>query len=178
MNRFLDIFAALIFLIVLSPVIVLAVILVVIFDRQNPIFKQERIGQDKNPFTIFKLRTMKSERITILGRVLRKTGIDEFPQFLNVLKGDMSFIGPRPLTFADIQRLNWETDYYKKRWSIRPGIIGLAQLSPICHKKMSWHLDKMYIEKKCLLLDARILLSSALVPILGKSKVKSIIHKR
>lgn len=121
---------------------------------------------------------MKDGEVTFVGRVLRRTGIDELPQLINILKGDMSFIGPRPLTLADIERLEWDSAYYEKRWELRPGIVGLAQLSPICHKKMSWYLDKYYIQEQSMLLDMKILFSSILIPFVGKSQMKKWMHNR
>lgn len=117
-------------------------------------------------------------KITFFGKVLRKTGIDEIPQLINIVKGDMSFVGPRPLTKADIDRLQWNDPYYNKRWNLKPGIVGLAQLSPVCHKKMSWYLDKYYINEHTFGLDMKILTSSFLIPFVGKSQMKKWMHNR
>ncbi len=119
---------------------------------------------------------MKNGEITFLGRVLRRTGIDEIPQFINVLKGDMSIVGPRPLTKSDIIRLGWDSDYHMQRWNLKPGIVGLAQLSPVCHKKMSWFYDKTYILKHNFILDLKIIFSCLAIPFVGKRRVKAWIH--
>lgn len=119
---------------------------------------------------------MLNQKITPLGKVLRKTGIDELPQLVNILKGQMSFVGPRPLTAKDIKRLGWDSAYYNQRWSVRPGIVGLAQLTPVCHKKMSWFYDQLYIKSQSQWLDFKILVCATIIPIVGKQKVKNWIH--
>ena len=80
---------------------------------------------------------MRNGKITKFGRILRATGLDELPQIYNILKGDMSLIGPRPLTKFDIDRLGWQRSEFDDRWSVRPGIVGLAQLSYSCHSKLT-----------------------------------------
>jgi lipopolysaccharide/colanic/teichoic acid biosynthesis glycosyltransferase len=81
-------------------------------ERHSILFKQERIGKDKKPFQILKFQTMVNEVPTSTGKLLRKTGLDELPQFINVFKGDMSIVGPRALTNYDIERLSWNDDYH------------------------------------------------------------------
>lgn len=169
---------ALIFLLTLSPLFVILSLLILIFDGFPVFFLQERIGLNKVPFKVIKFRTMKNEKVTFTGKLFRKTGFDELPQLINILKGDMNFIGPRPLTQNDITRLGWEDNYYKKRWLVKPGISGLAQLSPRCHKKMSFFLDGYYAENKSFLMDIKIILVSSLSLILGKEKAKKIYFKR
>lgn len=178
MKTFLDILLAFIAVLIVIPFMLLFCLLILIIDFQNPIFIQHRLGLKKRQFRIVKLRTMKNQKITFLGKVFRKTGIDELPQLINILKGDMSFVGPRPLTKADVERLNWTSEYYDLRWSKKPGIVGLAQLSPTCHRKMSWNLDKMYIAKGSLKLDAKIIFSSALIIFLGKKRIQNIFYNR
>jgi len=95
---------------------------------------------------------------------------------LNIIKRDMSFVGPRPLTLGDVERLEWDTDFHQKRWPVRPGIVGLAQLSPVCHKKMSWFYDQLYLERQSLILDFKILMAAVMIPFTGKSFVKKRIH--
>ena len=170
---FTDIIFAVLSLLLVSPLLLAAAITLLIADRQNPFFLQARIGQHKKPFTIVKLRTMKNGTVTRFGGILRKTGIDELPQLINILSGKMSFIGPRPLTTQDIERLGWGDEYHRSRWSQRPGITGLAQLSPVCNKKISWFLDRKYIECHSFLLDMKILAASVVVPFAGKKKAAS-----
>ena len=76
-------------------------------DSGSPLFAQPRVGRQRHPFTILKLRSMREQRVTRVGRWLRRTGIDELPQFVNVLRGEMSVVGPRPLTQQDVERLGW-----------------------------------------------------------------------
>lgn len=93
------------------------------------------MGAGKRDFTILKLRTMKNNEITFIGKIFRRTGLDELPQLWNILFGQMSFVGPRPLTKADAERLGWNDQFHAVRWKVKPGLTGLAQLSPVCHRK-------------------------------------------
>lgn len=171
-----DFTGSLLGLILTLPVLVVAIFLILLFDRQNPFFIQGRVGKSKKIFQIIKLRTMKNNQVTGLGNILRKSGIDELPQLLNILFFQMSFVGPRPLTQADIERLGWHDVYHQMRWNVRPGITGLAQLSPVCHKKMSWFLDQKYIHCQSILLDLKIAFSSVAVLFVGKKKAVQWIH--
>jgi len=159
---------ALLLLIVLSPVLVLGVMLSFIASRSNPFFFHERPGYHEKTFRLIKLRTMRSpldadgkllsniERITPLGNWLRKTSIDEIPQLINVLAGEISLVGPRPLQtwylphYSDNQRL---------RHSVLPGMTGLAQVKG--RNSISWErkfeLDIEYVNSQSLLLDLKIL---------------------
>lgn len=121
---------------------------------------------------------MKDGEVTWHGKIWRRTGVDELPQFFNILKGDMSFVGPRPLLQSDIERLEWDRTYYDQRWELRPGIVGLAQLSPVCNRKMSWFLDRSYIAQQSFGLDMKILASSIFIPIVGKAQIKKWIHSK
>ena len=137
------------------------------------IFKQTRIGQKKKEFTIYKFKTMEYNKITFIGKYLRKTGLDEIPQLINIIKNDMSFVGPRPLTKFDIDRLNWNSSECAERWNVKPGITGLAQLSDICNANLSLQNDLNYVKNKNIALDIKILFQSILIPIFGKRKIKS-----
>ncbi|MBN2777813.1 MAG: sugar transferase [Bacteroidales bacterium] len=163
------IFAAII-LIILSPLLLGVVLVLKLFGKGPVIFKQNRLGINKDEFTILKFRTMTDGKISQFGSVLRKTGIDELPQLFNILKGEMAFVGPRPLTQDDIYRLDWNDIKYKARWSVKPGITGAAQLLKICDKNLSMKRDLSYVEKKCLWLDLKIILQSILIPIIGKKQ--------
>lgn len=165
-------------LLALLPLLILVAIVVFVADQQSPFFVQERVGKKKVLFRIIKFRTMRNNKVTPLGRLLRKTGIDELPQLLNIISGKMSFVGPRPLTKEDVQRLCWDDDYYSQRWSMKPGIVGLAQLSPVCHKKMSWYLDRYYIQEQNFFLDLKIITWSILIPVVGKDKMKKWLHNK
>jgi lipopolysaccharide/colanic/teichoic acid biosynthesis glycosyltransferase len=140
MIRIFDIFFSLTGLIIGSPVLFLIAILGYI-DTKSPIFCQERVGRDKKPFILVKFRTMKPDTasvathlasasaITPLGNFLRRTKLDELPQLWNVLKGEMSLVGPRPCLFNQHELI----DEREKRgvYAVRPGITGLAQVNEI-----------------------------------------------
>ena len=168
MNR---VFAFLIFLISIPFLLVIAFLLVLI-DNQNPLFFQERLGKGRVPFQLIKLRTMKDGRITVIGKILRKTGIDEIPQMINIIKGDMNFIGPRPLMQSDVIRLGWENERYDMRWGCKPGLTGLAQLSLMCHRRISFFYDVYYVNNRSFAMDIYIISMSCLVVFFGKDVVK------
>ncbi len=166
-----DVLLALFALLLALPALLLCMLLILCMDQHNPLFLQPRLGLSKKTFVIIKLRTMKHAQVTTLGRILRKTGIDELPQLLNIIFLHMSFVGPRPLTQADVARLGWDDGWHAQRWQVRPGIAGLAQLTPICHKKVSWALDKKYLDCRSFVMDLKILLATAAVLLVGKQKV-------
>jgi lipopolysaccharide/colanic/teichoic acid biosynthesis glycosyltransferase len=140
MIRLLDIVFSLLGLVCVSPLL-LIIFIIGFFDTGSPLFMQERTGRDKKPFILVKFRTMSvdtvsiashlasSASITKLGRFLRKTKLDELPQLWNVLKGEMSLVGPRPGLFNQQELLN-ERDALGV-FSVRPGVTGLAQVSNI-----------------------------------------------
>ena len=136
-KRAFDIVCAALGLLVLSPVLLMCALLVGLTSPGGVLFRQERVGKDGVPFTIYKFRSMRKDnaglkistssdsRITPVGRVLRKTKLDELPQLWNVLKGDMSFVGPRPEVreYTDLY-----TDEQRQVLLLRPGITGLASI--------------------------------------------------
>ena len=136
-KRAFDILCSLLGLTVLSPVLLVVSVLVAVTSPGGVFFRQERIGKDGRPFRIFKFRSMRKDnaglkittgndsRITPVGRFLRKSKIDELPQLINVLVGDMSFVGPRP-EVADY--VNLYTPYQRQVLLVRPGITGLASI--------------------------------------------------
>lgn len=137
-KRIFDFTASLFSLIVLSPVLLLTAILVKIKLGSPVLFRQRRPGLNETIFTIYKFRTLTDEkdgnghllpdkdRLTAFGRTLRSLSIDELPELFNILKGDMSFVGPRPLL---LQYIPLYTEEQRKRHSVRPGLTGLAQVS-------------------------------------------------
>jgi lipopolysaccharide/colanic/teichoic acid biosynthesis glycosyltransferase len=146
MKRLLDTSVSLLALIVVLPLLLTAVLAIKLEDGGPILFRQNRVGRRNQLFAIYKLRTMKVERtdgdgkrsaskdddrITRIGRFLRRTSIDELPQLFNVLKGDMSLVGPRPHAIGSLagDKLFWEVDQrYWQRHSLRPGLTGLAQV--------------------------------------------------
>jgi len=121
---------------------------------------------------------MKDHHVTATGKWLRLTGLDEIPQFINVLKGEMSIVGPRALTAEDIDRLGWNDDFHQIRWRVRPGITGLAQLYGGQHKKVSWFWDSQYLAHPDVGLDFAIVLLSFAMNLLGKIRVRRIIFQK
>lgn len=172
-KRIVDILFSLTLLTLLSPLILLMCVMSVCVQGRPIFFVQTRLGKHKQPIRVHKFRSMDKtgQHISAWGRVMRPLGIDELPQLWTILRGDMSFVGPRPLTQTDIERLGWTSDDYRHRWSMKPGLVGLAQFSPVCDKNVSWALDQQYIAQHTLRLDGKIILWAALVPILGKQRV-------
>ena len=178
MKRFFDIFFSLIALLIFAFPIIIISILLTVKERHSVLYKQDRIGKNKQPFKILKFQTMIDEVPTKTGKFLRKTGLDELPQFLNVLKGDMSIVGPRALTEFDIERLCWNDNYHSIRWKLKPGITGFAQIYGGQHKKTSWFWDKYYINKNNVVIDFGIVGISFLMNIFGKTRIRRIIFQK
>lgn len=163
-KRTIDIIISLLAIIFCSPVIILISFLIKSNTRGQVIFKQKRMGQHGKQFYIYKFKTLdifdsKSSR---LGEFLRKTFLDELPQIINVLKGDMSLVGPRPELFEIAKEYN---DKQKERLTIKPGLTGLWQISPYIDEPIHNHLeyDFSYIDNQSLWLDLRILSETAIL---------------
>jgi len=180
MKRIFDLtFSIIAFFVFAIPILI--IILIIKFISKHPvIFKQNRIGYHKHNFEIYKFQTMVNEKVTPFGAILRKTGIDELPQFVNVFKGDMSIVGPRAITEFDIKRLGWDTEYYSKRWNVKPGISGYAQIYGGQNKKTSWFWDMKYVSKSGIITDFSIIFISFLMNLFGKKRIRNIIwpHKK
>jgi lipopolysaccharide/colanic/teichoic acid biosynthesis glycosyltransferase len=178
MKRCFDIvFSWLAFAVFCVPFTIISVI-ILIKDGSPVFFLQDRVGYNKKSFLIYKFRTMKEQQITKTGKWLRLTGLDEIPQFINVLRGEMSIVGPRALTAEDIDRLGWNDDFHQMRWAVKPGITGLAQLYGGQHKKVSWFWDRQYMTHHDVGLDLAVVLLSFAMNIVGKIRVRRIIfHK-
>jgi lipopolysaccharide/colanic/teichoic acid biosynthesis glycosyltransferase len=178
MKRFFDITFSFIALLVFSLPIIIISLLLIVKEQHSILFRQERIGKNKKPFQILKFQTMVNEVPTATGKFLRKTGLDELAQFINVLKGDMSIVGPRALTEFDIERLGWNDDYHSIRWKSKPGITGFAQIYGGQHRKTSWFWDKYYINKNNVLIDFGLVGISFLMNIFGKTRIRKIIFRK
>jgi len=169
-------------LIVFLPVIVIIFILLLFANKGKPLFYQLRPGKNENLFKIIKFRTMNdkkdasgkllpdTERLTLIGKFIRKTSLDEVLQLINVVKGDMSFVGPRPLL---IRYLPYYTPEEKKRHSVKPGITGLAQISG--RNIIGWDerlaKDIEYVNNISFFLDLKILITTVLKVIKSKDIV-------
>jgi exopolysaccharide biosynthesis polyprenyl glycosylphosphotransferase len=183
-KRILDaVFSAVVFL-VLSPVLLVAA-LAVLFTMGRPvIFAQERCGKDMRPFRVLKFRTMVNDaeklsgpvlaeeddpRITPLGRFMRKYRIDELPQIINIVRGDMSFVGPRPERPFFVEHFVKEIPGYQERFAVKPGVTGLAQVSggyaTTPERKLKY--DLIYMYHQSLLMDVQIMVETARVVFTG-----------
>ena len=177
MKRLFDFMVSLVFIIILLPLF-LVISIIIAIDAGNPvIYKQYRVGKDNKLFYIYKFRTMKNNTriaatkelteadsvITKSGRFLRKTSLDELPQLFNVLKGDMSFVGPRPLIpeEKEIRTLRKEYNIY----SVRPGITGWAQVNgrDMLSDEEKALFDKEYIDKQSISFDIKIMVKTVMV---------------
>ena len=147
-------------------------------DGSPVLFRQERLGRMRRPFTILKFRSMRDGHVTRVGRILRATGLDELPQFINILRGDMSAVGPRPLTASDVVRLGLTESRYDFRWRVRPGLTGLAQVTAAQSGRLSLRLDGRYVARQSLWLDVRLVAVSFAINALGKRRVRRMLARR
>ncbi|MES9987844.1 MAG: sugar transferase [Candidatus Thiodiazotropha endolucinida] len=152
-----------------APLLLIILVLILLEDGAPVVFAQQRIGRHFRPFTLYKLRSMRNGKVTRVGGWLRKTGLDEILQFINVLKGSMSLVGPRPLTREDARRLNLY-DENLPRFRLRPGITGMAQLYAGQGFRVTQFLERNYIERQSLCLDLLLVLCSLLVNLFGKQR--------
>lgn len=173
MKRLLDLVVSGLALCVLSPIILLTAIAVRVSLGSPVVFSQRRPGRHGEPFTMYKFRSMRAafddngrplpdaERLTRFGMLLRRTSLDELPELWNVLRGDMSIVGPRPLLMEYLSRYSPEQ---ARRHEVRPGITGLAQISG--RNGLSWEqkfaLDVWYVQDQSVLLDMKIIARTVL----------------
>jgi len=187
LKRGLDIAISLSALIILLPFLLIIVIGIRVSSKGPAIFKQQRAGKNGVPFIFYKFRTMtidadpygnspksgKDPRLTGIGRILREYSLDELPQLFNILKGEMSFIGPRPLYLSQIPE--W-SERQKKRLLVKPGLTGLAQISGRAGitREEKLELDVKYVETAGFLVDVR----TALATIASVFRRKGIYEKK
>lgn len=178
-KRVVDFTMALVALICLSPIFIIITIGLFFANQGHPFFLQSRPGKRERIFTIVKFKTMNdmkddagnllsdAERLTKIGAFVRKTSLDEIPQLLNVIKGDMSLIGPRPLLTSYLPLYN---EFQKRRHDVSPGITGWAQING--RNAISWkekfELDVFYVENVSFLLDLKIILTTVMNVIQSK----------
>ncbi len=174
MKRLIELFVSLVLLIVLTPLILIICLMVIIDLGRPALFTQTRSGKNSSEFKLYKFRTMSfavnsdgallpdEKRITRFGSILRSSSLDELPSLINVIKGEMSLVGPRPLP---TKYLDLYSSKHKRRLEVKPGITGLAQING--RNNLSWQekfdLDVEYVDKASLRLDLSILLKSCLV---------------
>ena len=172
-KRVLDVLICLPALIVLSPVFAVVSVIIGLTSKGPVLFRQERAGKNGKPFTFYKFRTMKTDadpfgpspksgrdpRLTRVGRFLREYSLDELPQLFNILKGDMSIVGPRPLYVTQMAEWN---DRQKKRLLVKPGMTGLAQVSGRAEltREQKLELDVRYVETLSFWTDVKIILAT------------------
>lgn len=169
----------------------LVVALLVKIDSKGPaLFKQERLGKDGKPFWIYKFRSMvvgaektgsgvysgkNDARVTKIGKILRATSIDELPQLINILKGEMSFIGPRPALTYHPWKFEEYTEEQKKMFAVRPGVTGWAQING--RKEVEWpkriEMNVWYVEHMSFLLDVKIFFKTILKVFTNADNVNS-----
>jgi len=188
-KRVFDIFISLTAVILLSPLFLFTALLIKLCSpRGSVIFKQIRVGKYGKPFEMYKFRTMKMDaekesgpvwakendpRLILCGKFIRKAHIDEIPQFFNVLRGEMSFIGPRPERPVFVDKFKKEITDYEKRLAVKPGITGLAQVwhtydETIADVRKKIKYDLLYIRKICLWTDLRIIFRTVRVVFTGE----------
>lgn len=184
-KRIIDIFGSGLGLLIILPLFVIVIILIKVSMPGPIFFKQDRVGRGKKSFPILKFRTMKvdteaeknldftkdKDRLTTLGKVLRRTKIDELPQLLNVFLGDMSLVGPRPTVRVQVDNY---TKYQAQRLHMRPGMTGLAQVNG--NITIPWEqrieYDIEYINNFSILLDFKILIKTVAIVFFGEDKFK------
>ena len=174
-KRFFDVFISLFGIIVLSPLFLITALVIKIDSKGPIIFKQNRLGKEGKVFKIYKFRSMctgaekigsgvysgkNDNRVTRVGKVIRATSIDELPQLINILKGEMSLIGPRPALTYHPWTFDQYSDEQKKMFNVRPGVTGWAQVNG--RKEVEWNrrieLNVYYVENLSFLLDLKIFL--------------------
>ena len=163
-------------LIAFSPVMALIAVAILLDDGRPIFFRQQRLGRERRLFSILKFRSLREGSVTRVGKLLRATGLDELPQFFNILRGEMSAVGPRPLTEADVLRLGWEQQRYDFRWRVDPGLTGLAQVIGASSSRRSASLDRYYVARRDLSLDVRLVAVSFAINALGKTRVRQRLH--
>ncbi len=173
-KRVCDVVVSLVAIIILSPLMLVVAVAIKVESKGPAIFKQERIGKDAKVFQIYKFRSMcvnaehtgsgvysgsNDTRVTKVGKFIRATSIDELPQLVNILKGEMSFIGPRPPLTYHPWNIDEYTPFQLRMFEVRPGITGWAQVNG--RKGVEWHkrieLNVWYVDNASLLLDVKIL---------------------
>jgi len=187
-KRFFDVLVSALIVLATLPIMIVAAICIYLEDGGPVLYRQERVGQGGRVFTIFKFRSMRNDaerdgrprwaganddRTTVVGRVIRKLRVDELPQILNVLRGDMSFVGPRPERPFFVEQLASKIPYYGARHSIKPGITGWAQVRYPYGASLDDAVEKLqydlyYVKNHTLFLDIMVLIDTVQVVLWGK----------
>lgn len=186
-KRIMDIVISSVAIVILAPLCLIVAVLIKLTSKGPIFYSQTRSGKDGEHFEIYKFRTMRTDaekdsgpvwaklkdnRITPIGQFLRKSRVDEIPQFINVLKGDMSVIGPRPERPLFVEKLEGQIGDYRKRLAVKPGITGLAQVhhrydESIADVRKKVKYDILYIKNICFMTDIRIIMHTFRVILTG-----------
>lgn len=188
-KRFIDIFISILILILFMPFFLLFALLIKLNSKGPVLYTQERVGRNGRLFRVIKFRTMyhnaekdlpewaaiNDPRVTPVGRIMRRARFDEFPQVINVLKNEMTLVGPRPERPYFVEKLKAEIPYYYKRLSVKPGITGLAQVkhrydTSLDDVRVKLNYDFFYIENMSLRLDFKILVNTIIIILLLKGQ--------
>ncbi|NLK63374.1 MAG: exopolysaccharide biosynthesis polyprenyl glycosylphosphotransferase [Fusobacteria bacterium] len=188
-KRLIDVFISIIILIITFPIILVSILIIKVESKGKIFYTQERIGKDNKKFNILKFRSMREDaekdgpkwamqndnRITFYGNIMRKTRIDELPQLINILKGDMSFIGPRPERDHFIKLLEKEIPFYNYRHSVLPGLTGWAQVNYPYGSSVEDSFEKLqydlyYIKNQSIILDIIIIFKTVKIVFGGKGR--------
>jgi exopolysaccharide biosynthesis polyprenyl glycosylphosphotransferase len=187
-KRVFDIFSAALLLVVSAPVMLLAAVAIRLDSPGPALYRQERVGKNGKNFVIIKFRSMRTDsekdgtprwatadddRVTRIGRIIRRTRIDELPQLFSVLKGDMSLVGPRPERPFFVEQLTQEIPFYSVRHSVKPGVTGWAQVryqygATVEDSQEKLQYDLYYVKNHALFLDVQIMLETVRVVLTGK----------
>jgi sugar transferase (PEP-CTERM system associated) len=175
-------------LVLLSPLLLVVALAIRMESKGPAIFKQERVGEDGETFTLYKFRSMRTDaekqtgpvwaeeddpRITRVGRIIRKVRIDELPQLWNVLKGDMSFVGPRPERPFFVEQLKKKIPYYNERFAVKPGVTGWAQIKYPYGSTEKDALEKLkydlyYIKNMSVIMDLMVIFHTVKIVLLSR----------
>lgn len=167
-KRIFDIILSIIFIVVLLPFMIIITLILLITGIKNPFYIQKRTGRNNIDFMIYKFRTIdKNNKVPLFCRILRETGLDEILQLFNILKGDMSFVGPRPWITDYSKHYNYEQ---KKRLDVLPGLTGLAQISNCKNIFEKIEKDIYYVNNLSIKLDLLIFLNTIKLFLTGSKK--------
>ena len=190
LKRTSDLVLSLFMLILLAPILILVAILIKLDSKGPVFFSQERVGENRRPFMVHKFRSMIQDaekecgpvwaeaddcRVTRVGKYIRKLRIDEFPQLFNVIKGEMSFVGPRPEREFFVEELEAEIPYYGERFSVKPGITGWAQVcysygASVDDAKEKLNYDLFYIKNMSIFMDLMVIMKTVKTVLFGEGR--------
>ena len=177
-KRLFDIIFSIIGVLMFFPVWLVSSCLIFCLDGRPILFTQTRVGLQQRGFTIYKFRTMTEKgEVTRTGRWLRATGIDESVQFISVLKGDMSIVGPRPFLDFEIIDRRLQFPWHAWRWSVKPGITGLAQVNEQRATRRSVAWDRIYVRKSGVGTDVLLVVQTYAMNVFGKERVRRLMER-